>query len=139
MHGHGASRRRRRRFALATDGHTANLDPQVVRDRLTESGVIPPELVHAMATTGRTVIAGCLTPTEILSATNAGAHAIKIFPANAVAPSYLAALHGPFPHLQLIPTGAIEPPTHNHGFKPAPSRSASADSSHDPSIPMTTS
>jgi 2-dehydro-3-deoxyphosphogluconate aldolase / (4S)-4-hydroxy-2-oxoglutarate aldolase len=61
-----------------------------------------------MAATGRTVIAGCLTPTEILSATNAGAHAIKIFPANAVAPSYLAALHGPFPHLQLIPTGGIK-------------------------------
>ena len=69
----------------------------------------PAELVHNMVATGRTVIAGCLTPTEILSATHAGAHAIKIFPADAVAPSYLAALHGPFPHLQLIPTGGIKP------------------------------
>ena len=69
----------------------------------------PAELVHEMVATGRTVIAGCLTPTEILSATNAGAHAIKIFPANAVAPSYLAALRGPFPRLQLIPTGGIKP------------------------------
>ncbi len=69
----------------------------------------PAALVQNMVATGRTAIAGCLTPTEILNATRAGAHAIKIFPANAVAPSYLAALHGPFPDLQLIPTGGIKP------------------------------
>jgi 2-dehydro-3-deoxyphosphogluconate aldolase / (4S)-4-hydroxy-2-oxoglutarate aldolase len=62
-----------------------------------------------MLATGQTVIAGCLTPTEILTATHAGAHAIKIFPANTVTPDYLAALHGPFPQLQLIPTGGITP------------------------------
>jgi 2-dehydro-3-deoxyphosphogluconate aldolase/(4S)-4-hydroxy-2-oxoglutarate aldolase len=67
------------------------------------------ELVQEMVGTGRTVMAGCLTPTEIFSATYAGAHAIKIFPANAVTPSYLAALRGPFPDLQLIPTGGIKP------------------------------
>jgi 2-dehydro-3-deoxyphosphogluconate aldolase / (4S)-4-hydroxy-2-oxoglutarate aldolase len=69
----------------------------------------PADLVQDMAATGRTVMAGCLTPTEILSATRAGAHAIKVFPANAVAPDYLNALHGPFPHLHLVPTGGIRP------------------------------
>lgn len=73
------------------------------------SSASPAKLVEGMAATGRTVIAGCLTPTEILKATHAGAHAIKVFPANAVAPNHLAALHGPFPHLQQIPTGGIKP------------------------------
>jgi 2-dehydro-3-deoxyphosphogluconate aldolase/(4S)-4-hydroxy-2-oxoglutarate aldolase len=62
-----------------------------------------------MVQTGLTTIAGCLTPTEILGADQAGAHAIKIFPADAVGPRYLTALRGPFPHLKLIPTGGIGP------------------------------
>ena len=69
----------------------------------------PPALVEAMVDTGRTVIAGCLTPTEILGALSAGAHAVKLFPAEAVGPGYLAALRGPFPRLKLIPTGGIVP------------------------------
>jgi 2-dehydro-3-deoxyphosphogluconate aldolase/(4S)-4-hydroxy-2-oxoglutarate aldolase len=69
----------------------------------------PPELVEAMVETGRTVIAGCLTPTEIMGALSAGAHAVKVFPADAVGPGYLAALLGPFPQLKVIPTGGIGP------------------------------
>jgi len=69
----------------------------------------PPELVEAMVETGRTAIAGCLTPTEILGALSAGAHAIKVFPANGVGPAYLSALRGPFPDVKLIPTGGIAP------------------------------
>ncbi len=62
-----------------------------------------------MVATDRTVIAGCMTPTEILAAQHAGAHATKIFPANAVTPTYLRALRGPFPDLKAIPTGGITP------------------------------
>jgi 2-dehydro-3-deoxyphosphogluconate aldolase / (4S)-4-hydroxy-2-oxoglutarate aldolase len=69
----------------------------------------PPELVQSMAATGRTVIAGCLTPTEIMGALAAGAHAVKLFPASAFGPGYLAALRGPFPQLKVIPTGGIRP------------------------------
>lgn len=69
----------------------------------------PRELVEAMVATGRTVIAGCLTPTEIIGALSAGAHAVKLFPASAVGPEYVAALRGPFPGLKLIPTGGIRP------------------------------
>jgi 2-dehydro-3-deoxyphosphogluconate aldolase / (4S)-4-hydroxy-2-oxoglutarate aldolase len=69
----------------------------------------PPKLVEAMAKTGRTVIAGCLTPTEIMGAVSAGAHAVKLFPASAVGPAYVAALRGPFPQLKVIPTGGIRP------------------------------
>jgi 2-dehydro-3-deoxyphosphogluconate aldolase / (4S)-4-hydroxy-2-oxoglutarate aldolase len=69
----------------------------------------PPALVKAMVETGRTVIAGCLTPTEIMAAVSAGADAVKLFPASAFGPGYLAALRGPFPQLKVIPTGGIRP------------------------------
>jgi 2-dehydro-3-deoxyphosphogluconate aldolase/(4S)-4-hydroxy-2-oxoglutarate aldolase len=69
----------------------------------------PLALVGEMVATGLTTIAGCLTPTEILGALGAGAHAIKVFPAEAVGPGYLSALRGPFPNLKLIPTGGIGP------------------------------
>jgi 2-dehydro-3-deoxyphosphogluconate aldolase/(4S)-4-hydroxy-2-oxoglutarate aldolase len=55
------------------------------------------------------VIAGCLTPTEIMAALSAGAHAVKLFPASAVGPGYVKALRGPFPGLKVIPTGGIRP------------------------------
>jgi 2-dehydro-3-deoxyphosphogluconate aldolase/(4S)-4-hydroxy-2-oxoglutarate aldolase len=51
---------------------------------------------------------GCLTPTEILTAHQAGADLIKIFPADAVGgASYIKALKGPFPHIEFMPTGGV--------------------------------
>ena len=69
----------------------------------------PPQLVEAMAATGLATIPGCLSTTEILTALDAGAHAIKIFPAALLGPGYVSALRGPFPSLRFIPTGGIEP------------------------------
>jgi 2-dehydro-3-deoxyphosphogluconate aldolase / (4S)-4-hydroxy-2-oxoglutarate aldolase len=51
---------------------------------------------------------GALTPTEILTAWNAGADLVKIFPCHAVGgPSFVRALKGPFPHIELVITGGI--------------------------------
>jgi 2-dehydro-3-deoxyphosphogluconate aldolase/(4S)-4-hydroxy-2-oxoglutarate aldolase len=51
---------------------------------------------------------GCLTPTEILTAHQAGADLIKIFPADAVGgPSYIKSLKGPFPQIEFMPTGGV--------------------------------
>ena len=51
---------------------------------------------------------GCLTPTEILTAHQAGADLIKIFPADAVGgASYIKALKGPFPYIEFMPTGGV--------------------------------
>jgi 2-dehydro-3-deoxyphosphogluconate aldolase/(4S)-4-hydroxy-2-oxoglutarate aldolase len=66
-------------------------------------------LVDAMKDTGLAAIPGCLTPTEILMALDAGAHAVKIFPAGQLGPGYVKALRGPFPGARLIPTGGIDP------------------------------
>ena len=53
-------------------------------------------------------IPGALTPTEVVTAWDAGADYVKIFPCSAVGgASYLKSLLAPFPHLRLIPTGGV--------------------------------
>jgi 2-dehydro-3-deoxyphosphogluconate aldolase / (4S)-4-hydroxy-2-oxoglutarate aldolase len=55
-----------------------------------------------------TVIPGALTPTEVLTAWEAGADIVKVFPCNAVGgASYLRALKAPLPQIELIPTGGV--------------------------------
>lgn len=53
-------------------------------------------------------IPGALTPTEILSAYENGADAVKIFPIRELGPSYLKDIKGPLPHIPLVPTGGVE-------------------------------
>ena len=54
------------------------------------------------------VLPGALTPTEIVSAWQAGADVVKVFPCSALGGAkYLKALQGPLPQIQLIPTGGV--------------------------------
>jgi 2-dehydro-3-deoxyphosphogluconate aldolase/(4S)-4-hydroxy-2-oxoglutarate aldolase len=54
------------------------------------------------------VMPGALTPTEVLTAWNAGADFVKVFPASAMGgASYLRSLKAPLPHIKLIPTGGV--------------------------------
>lgn len=54
------------------------------------------------------VFPGALTPTEVLTAWQAGADAVKVFPCSAVGgPKYLRALKAPLPQVNLIPTGGV--------------------------------
>jgi len=53
------------------------------------------------------VIAGAMTPTEILTAWEAGADMVKVFPAHILGPAYLKAVRGPLPQIPLVPTGGI--------------------------------
>lgn len=56
----------------------------------------------------KVIFPGALTPTEVLTAWEAGADAIKIFPCgNMGGPKYIKALKGPFPHISMIPTGGV--------------------------------
>lgn len=51
---------------------------------------------------------GALTPTEILTAWEAGADFVKVFPCgNMGGPKYIKALKGPFPQIDMIPTGGV--------------------------------
>ncbi|RAK22070.1 2-keto-3-deoxy-phosphogalactonate aldolase [Anoxybacillus vitaminiphilus] len=53
-------------------------------------------------------IPGALTPTEILTAYEHGADVVKVFPANMFGPRYLKDVHGPMPHIPLMPTGGVD-------------------------------
>jgi 2-dehydro-3-deoxyphosphogluconate aldolase/(4S)-4-hydroxy-2-oxoglutarate aldolase len=50
---------------------------------------------------------GCLTPTEIFEAHEAGADIIKIFPSSLGGTAYLKEIRGPFPEIKFMPTGSI--------------------------------
>jgi 2-dehydro-3-deoxyphosphogluconate aldolase/(4S)-4-hydroxy-2-oxoglutarate aldolase len=57
---------------------------------------------------GVLAIPGALTPTEVMSATEAGAELIKIFPCGSAGGSkHIRALKAPFPDLHFIPTGGV--------------------------------
>ena len=65
--------------------------------------------VDAAVSRGLPVLAGVLTPTDVIAAGAAGASALKIFPASAVGgPAYLKALRGPFPDLPFVPVGGVD-------------------------------
>ncbi len=56
----------------------------------------------------RPIFPGALTPTEILTAWEAGADAIKVFPCHALGGArYVKAVKAPFPHIELFPTGGV--------------------------------
>ncbi len=50
---------------------------------------------------------GCFTPTEILTAWEAGADLVKVFPATALGPGYFKDIRAPMPQLRLMPTGGV--------------------------------
>src|ERR1700722_16163271 len=67
-----------------------------------------PGVIATTKALGKVSIPGALTPTEVITAWNAGADYVKIFPCSAVGgASYLRSLRAPFPELQLIPTGGV--------------------------------
>lgn len=55
----------------------------------------------------RLIIPGVYTPTEILTAFQAGAPALKLFPAVSLGPEYIRQVRAPLPQVPLIPTGGV--------------------------------
>jgi 2-dehydro-3-deoxyphosphogluconate aldolase/(4S)-4-hydroxy-2-oxoglutarate aldolase len=53
------------------------------------------------------IMPGAFTPTEILTAWEAGAEIIKLFPADVGGPSHIKAIKGPFPQVRILPTGGV--------------------------------
>jgi 2-dehydro-3-deoxyphosphogluconate aldolase / (4S)-4-hydroxy-2-oxoglutarate aldolase len=57
---------------------------------------------------GKLIMAGALTPTEVITAWNAGADFVKVFPCGQVGGAkYIKALKGPLPQIPLVPTGGV--------------------------------
>jgi 2-dehydro-3-deoxyphosphogluconate aldolase/(4S)-4-hydroxy-2-oxoglutarate aldolase len=71
------------------------------------SPILDPEMILLVNRYGKVSIPGAFTPTEILEAWEAGADAVKIFPASVGGPDYLKAIKGPLPQVKLVPTGGV--------------------------------
>ncbi|MFN0019179.1 MAG: bifunctional 4-hydroxy-2-oxoglutarate aldolase/2-dehydro-3-deoxy-phosphogluconate aldolase [Pirellulaceae bacterium] len=65
------------------------------------------EVIELCKRYSKPVMPGGLTPTEVVTAWQAGADIVKIFPSEITGPKYLKALHGPLPHVRLMPTGGV--------------------------------
>ena len=65
-------------------------------------------MVEFAAREGKLVMAGALTPTEVITAWEAGADFVKVFPCgNVGGAKYIKALRGPLPQIPLVPTGGV--------------------------------
>lgn len=62
------------------------------------------ELCHRY---GKPIVPGALTPTEMLTAWEAGADMVKVFPASLGGPGYIKSVLAPLPQLRLVPTGGV--------------------------------
>jgi 2-dehydro-3-deoxyphosphogluconate aldolase/(4S)-4-hydroxy-2-oxoglutarate aldolase len=65
------------------------------------------EVIEVCRRYSKLIMPGALTPTEVVTAWQAGADIVKIFPSDLTGPKYLKALHGPLPHVRLMPTGGV--------------------------------
>jgi 2-dehydro-3-deoxyphosphogluconate aldolase/(4S)-4-hydroxy-2-oxoglutarate aldolase len=90
------------------------LDPETARACMLAGAqfFVTPALNHktiAMARRySRPIFPGALTPTEILTAWEAGADGVKVFPCNALGGAkYIKSIKAPLPHIDLIPTGGV--------------------------------
>ena len=66
-----------------------------------------PDVAAIVVDAGIPLMMGALTPSEVMTALDLGADAVKIFPARAVGPAYFKDLLGPFPGAQLVPSGGV--------------------------------
>ena len=69
--------------------------------------VTDPDVIAACVRRGVPVYPGGLTPTELHAGWKLGATAVKVFPASTVGPGYVSQLRGPFPDIQVIPSGGV--------------------------------
>lgn len=90
------------------------LDPETARICMLEGAqfVVSPALnvktVEMCQRYDVAVLPGALTPTEVVTAWQAGADVIKVFPASAMGGAkYLKSLRAPLPQVEMIPTGGV--------------------------------
>jgi 2-dehydro-3-deoxyphosphogluconate aldolase/(4S)-4-hydroxy-2-oxoglutarate aldolase len=90
------------------------LDPETVRACMLAGAqfFVAPSLnlktIEMARRYSKPIFPGALTPTEVLTAWEAGADGIKVFPCSAVGGAkYIKALKAPLPHIDLIPTGGV--------------------------------
>jgi len=89
------------------------LDPETARAAILAGAefIVSPtlnlEVIEVCRRYSKIVIPGTFTPTEILTAWEAGADIVKVFPATVGGPKYLKDILGPLPQVRLCPTGGV--------------------------------
>lgn len=90
------------------------LDPETCRAAILAGAefIVTPSLdvrvIEMARRYGKPVFPGALTPTEVVTAWQAGADMVKIFPCGPVGgPKYIKALKGPLPQIDMVPTGGV--------------------------------
>src|ERR1700745_4359086 len=90
------------------------LDPETARAVLLAGAefIVAPTLnldvIRLCRRYDKVVMPGAFTPTEILTAWEAGADIVKVFPADVVGPAFFKALRGPLPQVRVMPTGGVD-------------------------------
>lgn len=90
------------------------LDPETARAAILAGAdfIVSPgtnvEVIRMCRRYDKLVMPGAFTPTEIITAWEAGADIIKIFPAEVLGPSFFQAMRGPLPQIKLMPTGGVD-------------------------------
>ena len=90
------------------------LDPETARAALLAGAeyLVAPTLnldvIRLCQRYDKLVMPGAFTPTEILTAWEAGADIVKVFPADVVGPAFFKAMRGPLPQIRLMPTGGVD-------------------------------
>jgi 2-dehydro-3-deoxyphosphogluconate aldolase/(4S)-4-hydroxy-2-oxoglutarate aldolase len=90
------------------------LDPETARAALLTGAefIVAPsinlDVIKLCRRYDKLVMPGAFTPTEVVTAWEAGADVVKIFPADVVGPAYFKALRGPLPQVKLMPTGGVD-------------------------------
>ena len=74
-----------------------------------------PEVAEFLNSKGILYSPGCMTPTEIIAAENAGVKFIKLFPGNMLGPDFLSGIKDIFPNLVFMPTGGVDTTTESIG------------------------
>lgn len=88
------------------DGETARAALLAGADFLV-SPVLRQDVITMAKRYGKIVIPGAFSPTEILTAWEAGADVVKVFPATKLGPEFFKDIRGPLPQVKLTPTGGI--------------------------------
>ena len=90
------------------------LDPETARAALLAGAeyIVSPavnlDVIRLCRRYDKPVMPGAFTPTEVITAWEAGADVVKIFPADVGGPPFLKALRGPLPQVRLMPTGGVD-------------------------------
>lgn len=85
----------------------ANAYMAVGADFLVSPGFVPAVAAYAVAN-DIFYAPGCMTPSEIIEAENAGIKFIKLFPGDMLGPKYLSSIKDIFPKLLFMPTGGVD-------------------------------